>query len=177
MAENIGMGIAAGSHHGGSDLAHTHAVSPATPGKAEATGTVLHIECRRAETALAQGQTYLKFFAENHTAALPPDKQPGDTPGLAALKRLQVSDRPEIDSGFTQKQGRERSGVESHTPAVEIGMLAVVAVEHLGYNRFIGSVAEIRSAIGRPVGHRLQIWMVFIAPAGAELLGPSSAAF
>ena len=118
---------------------------------------------------LAERAAYLEFLANSKGALGTHDAQFPDAAALAALQRFEVGDVAKVHLQLTADQLRQFLLRVLHRPAVEVGRLLVVVVEHLRQHVAVVGVA-IGTRDGRQVGFR------GVLPAILELLRLTAAA-
>ena len=177
MREDGAIGMPFGSHHGGADLAEAHAMSPACAGEAEASrDAVMQVERvdhegRAIEMRLGERAADLQLLTDDICAPTADDPESHDAPRSAALDGLQVEDSAEVDAALAADQVGKLVLRVLHRPAIEVGRLEVVVVEHLAEDALVRGVTESLGggadpAIGfglvRQVGHR-GVWRATVA--------------
>ncbi len=163
VQENLVVGISAVAHHGGSDLAQPHSMSPSGAGEAEAGGHALgvqvetvHHEGRAVEMGLGEGAADFQFLANRERGLHALNAQAGDSAALAPLLGHKVKDGAKVLVHHTGNQPPQLLLAVFHLPAVEVRGLLIVVVEHLAEDSPLPCVAEALGMRAYP-----DVWVCF----------------
>lgn len=160
------MVVALLAHHGRPDLTQSHAVAPACAREVErlrdAVGALLRRDDEGAtlQVALAQRAAYLQFLADDALPFRAHDLQADDAPALAALQGDEVEDLAKAQSRLAGDEAGELLLRVVDVPAIEVGGLLVVAVEHLAQHLLVLRVAEGGRCGENPLAGRLLVSQV-----------------
>ena len=182
------------THDGGAYLTKAHAVTPAGTRQDETAVLLVNHEGRAVQMALAERAANLQFLADGERLLGAHNLQLPDAAALATLQGDEVSNGAQVVLQLLVDECRQLLGGVFHPPAVELGGLLVVVVEHLREDFLVLRVTESLGGGANPlpgmllvrqvgnavadavVGNGHQVRLANVLPAVLELLGHAAAA-
>ena len=148
MQQDLVVVIALGAHYCGTNLAESYAVSPACTRESECLRhAVLYVllvnhECAAVEMRIAQRAAYLQFLSDGECALRAHNLQSADASAAATLHWNEVENVAELHLQTLCDEALQLLLRVCDVPAIEVGRLLVVVVEHFREYLLVVGVAE-----------------------------------